>query len=706
MGERFRPGLGRFSAMTTAGAGSSTATDRLALLGEVVRSFADATTDYPRLLETIATRTATLLGHYCSIRLLSDDGGTLETAAMCDPVDGKSSAMSAAAARPLAVAESPVLQELLTTGRSFLVAEAPTDEVTRPFEPSGRAAVAALGIRSIIVAPLHARGRTYGALFVVRRGSSTTLARDDLDLAEALARHAALAISNARMLQELTREVEQRERAQSSLEIAEVARQYEKSIVDTISHPLLVLGPDQRVRSANRSFFELFRTTEADVVDRRVTEIASRALDVPRLHELLGEVLPVRKGALVTDVQIEVTTPTLGRRTMLVNARKMYRPGNGTDTVLLALEDVTERIDAAEKLQRRALLLESMGDAVIAGDLDFRIQEWNPAAERLLGWTVSEVRGRTLDEVFAVQGVDRTDARADVRRGRTLHLQIRVQHRSGRWLDIEVSSMPVNVGGVPTGFVSVLQDVSERTRLERESQQRFAELQAANRELESFSYSVSHDLRAPVRAIAGFSRLLEEDYGKVLDEEGLRLLRVVRKNAQRMGVLIDDLLAFARTGRQAMTVEDVDMEALAREAVDEAQAAEPGREYDVSVGPLPGATADKSLVALVWQNLLANAVKYSRGRTPAVIAVSAEPSENEVVYRVSDNGVGFDMRHSGRLFRVFERLHAPAEFEGTGVGLALVDRIVHRHGGRAWAEASPGRGATFFFSLPKGNKHE
>ncbi|HVH47319.1 MAG TPA: ATP-binding protein, partial [Labilithrix sp.] len=318
------------------------------------------------------------------------------------------------------------------------------------------------------------------------------------------------------------------------------------------------------------------------------------------------------------------------------------------------------------------------------------------------GWTAGEVRGKPIESVLAVRGIDREKARSDVRAGSTMRLQGRVQHRDGHWLDIEVSSMPVKTAGVPAGFVSVMQDITERLRLEREANQRVAELQVANRELESFSYSVSHDLRAPVRAIAGFARLLYEDHAKSLDDEALRLLGVVRKNAQKMGVLIDDLLDFSRMGRQAITLEELDMDALVREILEEARRAEPDRAYDIRIGQLPSANADRVLIGQVWQNLLSNAIKYTRGRSPAIIEISGETTTDEVTYNVKDNGVGFDARFADKVFKVFERLHVSSEFEGTGVGLALVDRIVRRHGGRVSAKAKLGDGATFHFSLPKG----
>jgi|GEM_PF-642658 len=688
--------------MRDVGSDPRAATDRLTLLIDVLRSFADATTDYPRLLETIATRAATLLGHYCSIRLLSEDERNLESMASFDPLEGRGiPSLGPLAAAPYPIGQSPTLDEALATGKAIVLGEA-ADELVKPFEEGARANMAALSVRCILIAPLHARGKTYGAFFIITRGASSKLTRADVELAEAIAHHAALAISNGSLLQQLSSAVSDRERAQATLAATEMARQHEKSIVDTISRPLVVLGADRRVRSANRAFFELFRVVEVDTIGQRLTEVASNALESERMRELLDQLFPVRAGSVISNVQVIVETPTLGRRKMLVNARTMYRPGNGTTSVLLALEDVTERLEAEEMLERRALLLESMSEAVIAGDLDYRIHEWNAAAERLFGWTAAEVRGRRIEEVLEVRGIDRERARSEIRAGRTMQITLRVRHRTGRWLELEASSMPVKTGGAATGFVSVLHDVTDRHRLEQEALQRVNDLQVVNRELESFSYSVSHDLRAPVRAIAGFARLLEEDHAASLDAEGLRLLQVVRRNAQRMGMLIDDLLAFSRTGRQAITLEDVDMRALALEAADDASRAEPDREYDLRIGTLPRAAADKSLIGQVWQNLLANAVKYSRGRSPAVIEVSGDTTENEHVYRVRDNGVGFDMRHAGKLFGVFERLHAPSQFEGTGVGLALVDRIVRRHGGRAWAEAAPDKGATFHFSLPKG----
>jgi signal transduction histidine kinase len=240
---------------------------------------------------------------------------------------------------------------------------------------------------------------------------------------------------------------------------------------------------------------------------------------------------------------------------------------------------------------------------------------------------------------------------------------------------------------------------SHAAELEERVRARTAELEATNRELESFSYSVSHDLRAPLRAVDGYARMLEEDYRERLDDEGRRLLAVVRDSAARMGRLIDDLLAFSRLGRQAPAARPVDMATLAAEVANEVRG---DSRAAIEIGALPAAHADPAMLKQVWLNLIGNAVKYSAKRADARVEIRGREEPRELVYSVRDNGVGFDMRYAAKLYGVFQRLHRADEFPGTGVGLAIVQRIVTRHGGRVWAEGKPGQGACFHFSLPRG----
>jgi PAS domain S-box-containing protein len=236
--------------------------------------------------------------------------------------------------------------------------------------------------------------------------------------------------------------------------------------------------------------------------------------------------------------------------------------------------------------------------------------------------------------------------------------------------------------------------------LEQRVGDRTAQLEAANKELEAFSYSVSHDLRAPLRAINGYARILAEDHGPKLTSDGQRVLGVIRDEALRMGELIDDLLQFSRLGRQALHIAPTDMTALARDVYDKLNVQSLGRVVDFRLSALPAAAADVNLLRQVWSNLLDNALKYTRQRARAVIEVSGSIQGGEAVYSVKDNGAGFDMKYANKLFGVFQRLHTAEEFEGTGVGLATVQRLVHRHGGRVWADAALDCGATFHFALP------
>ncbi len=237
------------------------------------------------------------------------------------------------------------------------------------------------------------------------------------------------------------------------------------------------------------------------------------------------------------------------------------------------------------------------------------------------------------------------------------------------------------------------------TDLERRVVERTAQLESANKGLEAFSYSVSHDLRAPLRAVDGFSQALVEDYGATLNEEARHYLATIRSETQRMGVLIDDLLTFSRLGRASLEHLPIDTASLVKSILNNLLAEAAGRKIEIHVEELPPCDGDLSLLKQVWINLLSNAFKYTRRREPAVITVGSRRENGAVVYFVKDNGAGFDMRYANKLFGVFQRLHRAEDYEGTGVGLAIVQRIVHRHGGTVWAEALVNDGATFYFTL-------
>lgn len=254
-------------------------------------------------------------------------------------------------------------------------------------------------------------------------------------------------------------------------------------------------------------------------------------------------------------------------------------------------------------------------------------------------------------------------------------------------------------------FRGIRDEMKVRENLEVELRAKAKLLEESNKELEGFSYSVSHDLRAPLRAINGFALMLEEDYTAGLDAEGRRFLAVIRENTNRMGALVDDLLAFSRLGRQAVAKAEVNVDALVRDVVEEALRFHQGTAPRIRIETLPSANADQGLLRQVWINLISNALKYGSRSVEPAITVTGQRSAEETIYAVKDNGVGFDMDYAEKLFGVFQRLHRPDEFEGTGVGLAIVQRIVSRHGGRIWAESKVNQGATFSFALPSGENH-
>jgi len=249
--------------------------------------------------------------------------------------------------------------------------------------------------------------------------------------------------------------------------------------------------------------------------------------------------------------------------------------------------------------------------------------------------------------------------------------------------------------------VGMVHDITKHKQAEKSLEERTLQLEEINRELESFGYSVSHDLRAPLRAIDGYTRMILKREGDKFDEETLSKFSVIRNNAQMMGRLIDDLLAFSRLGRKNMTTSSLNMDDLIRDIWKELQIITLDRNMILTLRSIPPGYGDRALIKQVYFNLLSNAVKFTKGRDAAYIEVGGYVDENEDVYYVKDNGAGFDMKYYDKLFGVFQRLHSSDEYEGTGVGLAIVQRIVHRHGGRVWAEGKENEGAAFYFTLPR-----
>ena len=384
---------------------------------------------------------------------------------------------------------------------------------------------------------------------------------------------------------------------------------------------------------------------------------------------------------------------------------------------LCMIEDISERKVAEEALQaseaRYRMLAENIPLRLFIKDQNCRFVSVNKNFARDMGISPEAAVGKTVADFFPKKLAEKYQA-DDLRvmeTGRVEELE-EPYFQNGQELWVHSFKTPVwDAGGAVIGVCGIFQDITARKQataeilrlnaeLEQRVRDRTAQLEASNRELEAFSYSVSHDLRAPLRAIHGFAGILQDDYAPHFEAEGRRVLNVIRAEAVRMGRLIDALLSFSRLNRQPLQQEMVSPARLIRQAREQLATAQAGRRVDFTVGELPDSLGDPALLLQVWVNLLSNALKYTGPRAVAEIVVGGRQVDAEVVYFVKDNGVGFDMKYADKLFKVFQRLHTGAEFEGTGVGLALVQRIVHRHGGRVWAEGKVNEGATFYFSLP------
>jgi PAS domain S-box-containing protein len=411
-----------------------------------------------------------------------------------------------------------------------------------------------------------------------------------------------------------------------------------------------------------------------------------------------------KKDGSVIYVDINSVPITLGERTYMLG---MFR-------------DITDRRKAEEKLQaekdRFWLAAQSLSDVVYEWDMGGSVQ-WFGNIDELLGYAPGEFP-RTLEawmDILHPEDQDRvwTAVEKHLRSEIAYEIEYRVRHNNGAWRHwLARGSVLRDTSGKPYRWVGAVTDITERKQAEEELTQyrehleelikaRTAQLEAANRELEAFSYSVSHDLKAPLRAITGFSNILIEDYCDKLDDEGKRLLNVVRGNTEKMGGLIDDLLALSRIGRKEIERSKIDMDKLAKTVFDEIKATVPEREIQFDTTPLPPAYGDEGLLRQVFFNLLFNAIKFTRFRENAIIEAGGYVEGPENVYYVKDNGVGFDMQYAEKLFVAFQRLHSDKQFEGTGIGLATVQRIIHRHDGRIWAEGKVNEGATFYFTLLK-----
>ena len=510
---------------------------------------------------------------------------------------------------------------------------------------------------------------------------------------------------------------------------AEEARRYAESIVETVREPLLVLDADLKIISANRSFYRTFKVTPGETIGSFIYDLGNKQWDIPKLRELLEEVLPEKE--TFDDFEVAHDFQDIGHKIMLLNARQIHRKDIGAKMILLAIEDITERKEIEDGLEKTRKELEVT-----------KISE--DAAREYAESIINTVRrpliilnqdlrvvsvSRSFYEVFKVNPnetvgeliYDLGNKQWDIPKLRELLETIlpekatfdnyEVEHDFadiGRRVMLLNARQIQRVPGKERVILLAIEDITERKltegkvqALNQELEQHITELQVVNEELKTFSYAVSHDLKAPLVTIGGFSRRLLEKYGDSLDEKGQQYLKMINTSSIRMEELIRGLLSFFSSGREVVNFSSLKMEKMVWEVFNQLKGMCPNRTIHLHVETMPDLKGDEAMITQVIVNLLSNAIKYTRPREIAVIYVGGWTEAERNVYYVKDNGIGFLIEDADKLFNAFERLQRTEEFEGTGLGLAIVKRVIERHGGAVWAEGKIGEGATFNFTIPR-----
>ncbi len=531
------------------------------------------------------------------------------------------------------------------------------DGLAGPFEQRFRRPDGAVGVLSIDSSPLYdAQGRYEGVL-----GIAT--------------------------------DITERHRAEEAVRASEVRY---RRIVEMANQGIWIVDLDGRTTFANAKLAQMLACS----VDELTGVSPLDFLDAPG-RALFGEHLESHRGGRSKQSEILFRAKDGSERWTIVDSSPVLDASGRRTGSFAAVIDVTERRIAEEAL-RVAAMVDASDDAIIGKTLEGIVTSWNTGAQRIFGYSAEEMIGRSISRLIPPgRESEEPEILKQLASGHVQRFDTVRMRKDGQELDVSVTSSPVrDAAGILIGASKVVRDITERRRAEVALARAKDAAEAANRELEAFSYSVAHDLRAPLRGMNGFARVLLDTYSDKLDAEGQDWLHEILLNANKMADLIDGLLSLARVARGDLKAESADLSAIVRETAARLRSTEPARAADITVQDALRADVDLRLARALFGNLLENAWKFTSKVPSALIEFGATDKDGGRVFYVRDNGAGFEMAYATKLFAPFHRLHTIDEFAGTGIGLATVQRIVHRHGGRVWAEGVVDGGATFYFTLP------
>jgi len=514
-----------------------------------------------------------------------------------------------------------------------------------------------------------------------------------------------------------TRDITERKRAELALQQSE--EKY-RLLAEHSDDVIWIMNTDLQFTYVSPSVMKLRGYTPEEVAKQSVYEVVT-----PESGMRIRDLLTITHQQIANGNRLENPSPVLieqprkdGTTVWTEAVVKPIYDESGKHTGYLGVSrDITERLQAEKELKKTEIhfkaLIENAPDGVVLIGMDGKFKYISPSAFRMFSYDLDDAAmgdPETMTHPDDLPMVQECLGRLMADPGYVPVLQYRFLAKDGtyRWIESKFTNML----GEPAveAIVINFRDIDDRKKSEEELQglyqslekrveKRTSELISANQELEAFAYTVSHDLRAPVRAIGGFTKILEEDFFPDLDQEGRRIFKVITENTHKMERLIDDLLSFSRLSRTGMNLGIINMAEMVWKCYEELTDQETRRKIKLTVCDFPLVKGDHSMMIQVWANLLSNAIKYTSHCDHPEISISTHREERDIVFTIADNGIGFDMKYVDKLFGVFQRLHSEKEFEGTGVGLAIVQRVIHRHGGRIWAKGEIGKGASFSFTL-------